>query len=289
MILGQEKSNQCGWVVDVGNDCPSEILDELKGWNTGAIFRYHRDRQCNHGWNKYGANEHRQFKFTAPQIDITVKDLLQYRELLHSKSYHFILSPKQCLEVLDKLEEVRGAEDSPLIVWEPDPNDCTSDMLEEILPVLERIDILSPNSAECASFLGLAEPTDHSGCEQIARRFLPRMLKSPNSAVVLRCGAMGSLLMSHETVEWFPPYHTDDDKVVDPTGCGNTFVGAFGTGVVMSGGDLRHGCICGTLASGVAIEQHGVGHLREVEGVEEWNGVSIKERRRRYLRKQEAE
>ncbi|QPG75140.1 hypothetical protein FOA43_002484 [Brettanomyces nanus] len=282
MILGKRMSQRCGWVVDVGNDCPPEMITTLKCWNTGAIFRYHEDRKCNHGWNKYGTNDFRQFKFTTPQIDITVKDLLNYKHLLQSKSFHFILSPQNCLDVLTKLEDNAESDTKPVIVWEPDPDDCTNEMLEHCLPVLKRIDVLSPNAAECASFLGLAEPVDHAGCEIVAQRFLPHMSKRSDSAVVLRCGAMGCLLLTRSLREWFPPYHQGSNSIVDPTGCGNTFVGAFATGMVLSGRELKIACICGTLASGASIEQHGVPGLTDGEP-ELWNGISMNTRAQRYL------
>lgn len=283
IVLGNRYSKRCGWVVDIGNDCLQVIEEKLKSWNTGGVYRYHRNRTCNHGWNKYGTNEFRQFHFTNKPIFITLTDILTHRQLLYSRSFHFISSPDHCLTVLRKLDEVRGKEDKPFIVWEPDPDDCTQNMLSECVPVLREIDVLSPNAAECASFLGMSEPRDTRGCEAVANRFLPYMTKTLYSAIVLRCGEMGSLLMTHKQIKWFPPYYINQNKVVDPTGCGNTFVGAFTTGYVLSKGNLSAACICGTLASGISIETHGAPTLSKGSMDELWNGLSFKNRARIYL------
>lgn len=273
MVLGPQESKSACWVVDIGNDCPPEIQSQLESWNTGAIYRNHPDRPCNHGWNKYGANEFRQFKYTTPKMEVTLDDLDKHH-LLDSQSFHFLLSPSDCTSILDSLDRLGY---NPLIVWEPEPDDCTDEMLTRCLPVLSRIDVLSPNAAECASFLGLPEPLDKPGCEQVAIRFVPYMTKTPDSAVVMRCGALGCLLMTRTQTKWFPPYHTTN--IVDPTGCGNTFVGALATGLVKSG-DLQVGCICGTLAAGAAIELHGVPLLSEGEC---WNGMTFQDRAKHYL------
>lgn len=277
MILGSSRSTESSWIVDIGNDCPSEILQELKNWNTGAIFRYHKDRPCNHGWNKYGEREYREFKFTTPSMDITVNDLLNYQQLLYSKSFHFILCPEDCQAVLTKLADIHQR---PYIVWEPDPGDCRNGMLEKCIPVLPQIDILSPNAAEAASFLNLTEPKTESECEDIALKFLPYMSKTSKSAIVLRCGEMGSLLYSHKGKKWFAPYHIDQSKVVDPTGCGNTFVGGLSTALALTDGNLIMACICGTLASGASIEQHGPPRLGDADT---WNGTTMQKRAEIYL------
>ena len=284
IVLGNNYANKCGWIVDIGNDCPPTIEQKLKSWNTAAIFRYHNDRACNHGWNNYGANEYREFRFTTEPICIGLEDILVHRQLLYSKSFHFIISPEDCLEVLQKLKEIRGDKDMPFVVWEPDPDDCTRNMLSKCIPVLGKIDVLSPNAAECASLLGLPEPHNPNCCENVAEEFLPYITKTLKSAIVLRCGEMGSLLMTHAQKRWFPPYYINQSKVVDPTGCGNTFVGAFTTGYILSDGDLNAACICGTLASGIAIETHGVPTLSEIGREELWNNLSFNDRARIYLK-----
>ncbi|TID23855.1 hypothetical protein CANINC_003147 [Pichia inconspicua] len=272
MILGAEESNRCVWFVDIGNDCPSEVLMELNSWNTGGIFRYDSTRRCTRGWNGYGPNELRTFKYLTPKKQIVASDLSSSPLMLQSKSIHLICSPERCAEVLDEINATAiksGLKPNAVIAWEPVPEFCNSKNLDETLYVLSKIDIFTPNSAECASYFDFPEPTDCEGCEFIARRFVEHLTK-PQSAVVLRCGRMGCLLMksTNEPPIWFPAYHSNDqNEVIDPTGCGNTFVGAFAT-----------------IASGACIEQHGPPSLTvSKEGDDLWNGLKFNDRLKRYI------
>ncbi len=81
---------------------------------------------------------------------------------------------------------------------------------------------------------------------------------------------------------WVPPYHTDADKVVDPTGGGNTFLG--GMALAMARGEsVEEACAWGSVAAGFAIEQVGVPALgRDEEGRETWNCVRVDDRLREF-------
>ncbi|KAH8681267.1 Ribokinase-like protein [Xylariales sp. PMI_506] len=74
---------------------------------------------------------------------------------------------------------------------------------------------------------------------------------------------------------WLPAYHTDKEKVVDPTGGGNTFLG--GLGVALARGKiLEEAALWGSVAASFAIEQIGVPTLgKDDEGNETWNGTSV--------------
>lgn len=79
---------------------------------------------------------------------------------------------------------------------------------------------------------------------------------------------------------WLPAYWMAEqsDKVVDPTGGGNMFLG--GLAVAMARGRcMEEAASWGSVAASFAIEQVGVPQLgRDAEGEETWNGVRVKDR-----------
>lgn len=288
IILSSAHSRQVGWIVDCGSDFPLKVKEEIEKWGTGVIFREDDNRLTTRGWNSYGDNEIRYFKYLTPKKRIEVDDLIRYENLLRSDSYHLICSPERCTEIMSRLNVERqrkGVGKAPVVVWEPVPDLCRPAHLANCLLILKQIDILSPNAQEAALFFDLPEPDTKPELEAVARRFLPHMTK-PNSGIILRCGKLGSLVLNNRGMcKWFPLYHHPDNvdyKVVDTTGGGNTFIGSLCTGFVKSGGDWDIGAICGNIGSGLAIEQIGMPVLSEGD---QWNGATVQERIKRYLQR----
>ncbi|OWB73288.1 hypothetical protein B5S31_g3024 [[Candida] boidinii] len=288
MVLTRKESKKAGWIVDIGSDCPQEILDELERWNTGAVMRYDNSRFCTRGWNMYGDNDFRSFKYLTPKKRIDIPDLIENKHLLLSKSYHLLCSPERCVNLLNQMTILRH-NDVPMIVWEPIPDECTPENLDECLAILDKVDVLSPNAAEAAAFFNENEPATIEECERIAFKFAKYTIKNGSkSGVVLRCGKLGCFIVNSDKSfqKWFPAYHNpkyDDFKVVDPTGAGNTFIGAFCTGFILSDRDWDCACICGNIGSGAAIEQIGMPKLTFDNEIDLWNGKSFEQRLNIYL------
>ncbi|OAF61533.1 hypothetical protein VC83_02219 [Pseudogymnoascus destructans] len=79
---------------------------------------------------------------------------------------------------------------------------------------------------------------------------------------------------------WLPPYHTSSEKVIDPTGGGNAFLGALSI-TRARGAGLEEAARWGNVAASLAIEQVGMPVLSFDEwGEERWNGVDVGERMR---------
>ncbi|KAK7927716.1 PfkB family carbohydrate kinase [Apiospora marii] len=77
---------------------------------------------------------------------------------------------------------------------------------------------------------------------------------------------------------WVPAYHTDKEKVVDPTGGGNTFLGGLAVALARGKG-LEEAAAWGSVAASFAIEQVGPPDLgKDEEGNETWNGVRVDDR-----------
>ena len=87
---------------------------------------------------------------------------------------------------------------------------------------------------------------------------------------------------------WIPAYHSSDggeNKVVDPTGGGNTFLGGLGAALAR-GKSIEEACAWGAVAASFAIEQVGVPVLgRDSQGNETWNGVQVQERLEEFRRR----
>lgn len=83
---------------------------------------------------------------------------------------------------------------------------------------------------------------------------------------------------------WFPAYYRggEEEKVVDPTGGGNTFLGGMAVALAR-GKTIEEACEWGNVAASFAIEQVGVPVLgKDEEGRETWNEVRVDERLKEY-------
>lgn len=270
-----------GWIVDCGSDFPDSVKQEIEHWQTGVVFRTPPDWLTTRGWNSYGSNEERAFRYTTPKLRIEVEDLIYYGLLVQAKSFHIICSPNRCIDITAKLSRRRSL-NGQYVIWEPVPDECKPENWSACLDALRSVDILTPNAKEAAMFFDMPEPVERDSIEQLARKYIDHL--KPGAALVLRCGSKGCLLLSTQIRQWYPAYHSpeySDFKVVDPTGGGNSFVGGLAAGLVLSGGDLEVAAIYGNIAASFAIEQIGMPKL--VYGDRElWNGQTVDSRIKAY-------
>ncbi|KAK9360938.1 Ribokinase-like protein [Lipomyces starkeyi] len=281
-------SKGVGWFVDAGSDFPEVIKEELFSLQTTMIFREDQTRLTTRGWNRYGENEFREFRYTTPKKRIVMEDVMSTK-LVGSRTFHVICSPERAQDLIEGIVEQRKSTKKdlplPVIAWEPVPDLCTPEHLDACLAVLPMVNILTPNAAEAAAFFGLPEPFEKESIEEIGIRFLPFMRE--DAAIVVRAGSHGCLILSKwcETL-WLEAYHTPfPDRVIDPTGAGNTFVGGLCTGYVLSNGDIIEASIYGNVAAGLSIEQVGLAKLTlpNDDGQPElWNGSEVMDRVKEY-------
>ena len=78
---------------------------------------------------------------------------------------------------------------------------------------------------------------------------------------------------------WIPAYHRSADKVVDPTGGGNTFLGGMAVALARGHG-VEEAAVWGSVAASFAIEQVGMPTLEKGDDGEKWNGVDVMARLR---------
>ncbi|CAB4254682.1 similar to Saccharomyces cerevisiae YCR019W MAK32 Protein necessary for structural stability of L-A double-stranded RNA-containing particles [Maudiozyma barnettii] len=282
-----------GWIVDRGSDFPNKITKEIEHWNSGAIFRDSTNRLTTRGANFYGENDLRQFKYLTPKRQITVLDWINCYGVTNVNSIkciHLVCSPERVQEILEALSQIRNDNLMvPTFIWEPLPDSMIVENYDTIKQILDRHEniIISPNCEEGARLFGMKEPRDIVQCRALLCKFTDYM--KPENSCVLRCGKMGSMILSPKTDDGtresshFPAYHLlTPDKVVDPTGGGNSFLGGFGLAYALTK-DFQISNLCGTISAGCNIEQIGVAQFDSISKKIN-NTLTFKERVEHYIK-----
>jgi len=291
------QSKSVGWIIDAGTDFPDELRDLVSSWNTGALFQP-RNALTTRGWNGYGENDHRAFKYLTEKKRLTADDLTI--ELLAARSFHLICSAVRCCELVQRLKERRakafGADvPDPIIVWEPVPDLCTADELENTKAALKCVDVLSPNHEELGALFSFEHKSGvvKEAVEEHAAELITSGIgANGEGVVVVRSGKVGCYVAragSNPTSHWLPAYHTDQRKVIDPTGGGNGFLGGLAVGLVRTDFDVIEAARWGSVAASFTIEQVGMPQLTPstADTTELWNGVSVQERLREFQQRSE--
>ncbi|KAK6537456.1 hypothetical protein TWF694_011642 [Orbilia ellipsospora] len=279
-------SKTLGWIVDAGNDFPEEIRRELERWETNLIVRETPERKTTRGWNSYGPGDFRSFKYLTPKLRLVPADFAN-TPLINSSSFHLICSPARCDEIVTSLSSLRTSPRDPILIWEPVPDLCTPAELSACLATLKRISVVSPNAAELGAFYGLTE--SEAEVKQVVEDNAERWFQagigfSKTGPVIVRAGKDGCYIRYKEGKKWIPAYFDEKsaEKVVDPTGGGNCFIGGLAVGLVRTS-DVVLAAAYATVAASFAIEQIGMPVLSYQDGVEMWNGVEVQKRLSEYL------
>jgi sugar/nucleoside kinase (ribokinase family) len=195
------------------------------------------------------------------------------------------------------LREQEGITDRPLIIWEPAPLSCKPENLQDFLAVAALVDVFSPNHLELATICGNHRVVpDKPEIETMALKFLASGVgPEGKGAVVIRAGDSGCfVLLPNLLSQWLPPFYTTGVgeeqaiKVVDPTGAGNAFLGAFSIGHLQTGGDIIEAACYGSVAASFALEQVGMPEKSNEADKELWNGASVLGRLHEYKARLEA-
>lgn len=252
----QALSQTISWIVDVGSDFPAQVEQVINSWKTNCIFRHDSNRLTTRAWNGYGANEFRAFKYLTPKVRLEVSSLNPAQ--IMSKSFHMVCSPERCLDITTKLREARRAispvDEGPVIVWEPIPDLCSPAQLLLLQQAAKSCTVVSPNHEELKMFFP-PEVANMETQEQLAHRLMGwNMAESSSSQphsnlslpfsppiIVVREGSNGSTAYFRSpsqtiTSLHLPAYHTPEMSraVVDPTGGGNTYLGALAIALALT-------------------------------------------------------
>lgn len=285
------QSYSVGWVVDTGVDFPPDLRTLIANWDTRCDMRERPSKLTTRAWNGYGENEKRDFKFTTAKSRLDAESLNQ--TFLRSKSFHMVCTPERCINLVKSTMRRRkelNTVERPVFVWEPVPDLCTPEELASCFEALKQVEVVSPNHAELCGFFGKsAYDTSGSLDKQNVYDCVNEWLRHADREhldlkIVVRVGRDGCYYAGGEESGWVPAYHQNTEKVVDPTGAGNAFLGGLAIGLVRAKSQpsnriLREACMYGSVAASYAVEQVGVPELakNELTG-ETWNGTCTLDR-----------
>lgn len=236
------------------------------------------------------------FKYTTAVLGVQDSSL-EGTALLRSKAYHYLASPQEINTRISNLYAMRQREassDSPLIIWEPSPLFCVPDNLQDCLEAASLVDVFSPNHIELAKLFSVSMSAEsiRESIENLAARVLERGVGPDRQGVVIiRAGEHGCHVSARGlSPKWFPPYYgpgsgegeVNVSRVIDPTGAGNTFLGAYAIGYVKTGNVIDAACY-GSVGASFAIEQVGIPKINGEHDAEVWNGVSVYSRLHEYM------
>lgn len=178
----------------------------------------------------------------------------------------------------------------PLLVWEPAPLSCTANLLDQHIHAAGLIDVFSPNHIELLRLCGrspISEDFEKDVIETCTAKFLPPHRRNPKICLI-RCGEHGALILERSqsgslgfTISWLRPFFSPDQayRVVDATGGGNTFLGAFAVEYQLNGRSADLAACKASVAASFALEQIGPPVFEDGR----WNGVTVDERLGEYL------
>ncbi|KAB8261297.1 putative PfkB family kinase [Aspergillus pseudonomiae] len=295
LFLPHPQSNSLGWMVHVGNDFPKPIEDRLQSWDVTLVIERESNQASTRGLLEYKDSTFgpKKFKYTTPILAIQDSSL-KNTPLLTSRAYHYLETPQNItirLSSLLVLREKSGVPERPLIIWEPAPFSCTAENLQSCLDAVCMVDVFSPNHLELAALFGQSRPAvaDKDKIEAQALRFLDSGVgRDGKGTVIVRAGEHGCLVIARDTSPiWLPPFYrsrpgdTPHAKVVDPTGAGNAFLGAFAAGYLQTGCIVEAACY-GSVGASFAVEQVGMPEKISDRGEELWNGANVLSRLHEY-------
>lgn len=215
--------------------------------------------------------------------------LLEAYGLLSSTAFHILANFEDYCQHMKELLTLRTDKKipgRPLMVGGPAPPKCTPHYRGAHARACRIVDVFPPNHIELAALYEegatVDKAFDHTAIEQYAERLLHDS-KSDEVKIFVRAGEHGCLILFKAgDVRWLPSYYDPSSTaIVDPTGAGNAFLGAF-TASLQKSDRLVEAAIHGSVAASFALEQIGLPLPELREGVETWNSVSVATRLQAY-------
>ena len=296
IIAGPTDSNSIGWVVHEGTDFPVSAKSEVDSWKIRTRYIRTPNRLTTKGRNVY-VGEDRTFNFETPKMQVT--PYMLDSDQLQAKSFHIIGTPARCIDLVQSTMELRKAQPQgnnsrdrpprPIFVWEPMEHSCCPDALDDFEATMELVDVFSPNELEFAKLVGFDLQAGQHLPLQTMQEYSYRFIENCRlQSVVVRLGGNGAFVASRDPTLHYrtlPAYYrpgTDisTQAVVDVTGGGNAFLGAFSY-VLASDQDFSEwnlpsflnrqeiAALAGAVAASFTIEQFGMPKLEERENIGE--------------------
>jgi sugar/nucleoside kinase (ribokinase family) len=234
----------------VGRDFPIQHLQQLQGRGIdtsgievkdGSTFR----------WSGRYEGDMNSAETLSTHLNVFADFLPHLSDSLRSAEHVFLanIDPDLQLSVLSQVEGPRIAACDTMNFW----IDGKPDALRE---VLTRVDVVLVNDAEARQLTGL--PSLSAAAHAI--------LGLGPRCVVVKKGEHGAYLVTSDSAYIVPPYPLE--TVVDPTGAGDSFAGAF-VGYLASSCDvgtreLKRAALRGSAVASFAVEGFSLGRLQEL-------------------------
>ncbi|KAL9101529.1 MAG: hypothetical protein Q9163_003225 [Psora crenata] len=200
-----------------------------------------------------------------------------------------LAGPSEVIKNVEELLALRQSahiETKPLIVWEPRPSSCTSENFSLFQEAAQLVDVFSSNHVELTAIFDKPSKITAAMITDYANIFRESGIGSEGQGyVVVRSGEQGCFVTSKQGSFWSPAYypnHSQNTRVVDPTGAGNAYLGAFAVGFLQNKSIYEAACY-GAVGASFALEQVGVPERSlDQEDIEVWNGENVFDRLKRY-------
>jgi hypothetical protein len=234
-------------------------------------------------------NSGKTFRYITPTLRIQTEQLND-QALFMAKTFHLFEWPQQLEERISDLFALRRQngliDQRPLIIWEPPPLSCEKEHLSFFLSAARLVDVFSPNHLELFCIFGEqpSSPFNRMQVEDLAKKILDSGFGPERTCcIVVRAGEHGSMTLATGGVpHWIPPYYQVSSKIVDATGAGNAFLGAYAIGYLKTRDSYKAACY-GSVAASFALEQTGVPRRTILDGHELWNGEDVHQRLKSYM------
>ena len=292
----------------------------------------------------YSSQDILDFSYTTPKARIDESYLSD--EHLKSKAFHLICSPKRCIDLVKGIKKrftdhklsydpkKMPVSDDPrefcgCFVWEPIPDSMKPSEYDSFIEALDYVQVVSPNHLELCQLNGIhPSDADDAFSQIVGPRMREWLQKDISNTIVLREGEKGCSVLNGDIATFMSPYHTsppsgntidEPDKVVDATGAGNAFLGAFCSCLFIPPDQedlsplldlsverekailslrsnkvsrMEFAALWGTIAASFVVEQSGMPKLTREEAeddvdeyvFERWNGETAYERFDAYVR-----
>ena len=222
--------------------------------------------------------------------------------MLRSQTFHFFGTAEYIKEQVADISRLRDNASPhaaglgrPFIIWEPQAKSCLPETLDDHLLAARYVDVFSPNHEELAAFWEESDDASADSCEEFdkhlvenrADQFLQAGIGSLGTGcIVVRAAGYGCMVLSggvdNPICQWLPSFYASDSHmVVDATGAGNAFLGAFAIGWQETGSYVE-AAKYGQVAASFVIEGVGL-PVRFLHGERElWNHCSVRQRLAEY-------
>ncbi|TPX69812.1 hypothetical protein SpCBS45565_g02172 [Spizellomyces sp. 'palustris'] len=301
-------SKRIGYIANIGDECPPDVVPRLNDLHISFLARRVWGQPQPRAWNTFGAENkpgHRAFRYQTPEESYArffrvLPDQFPEEWIDTVEYIHLITSPTRLIAWVEAFRKrLQGRAKNPYIVWEPSPESCRSTNWNEFLTACGVANVVSPNHEEAKQLATEALSTcrvvnqasrSHVGREEencaiddlneLVSCILASLeaLRIPPPTLLLRAAERGCLVVPPKAVPVLvPAYWTvvaqgNPTAIVDVTGAGNSFLGGWMAGHVLSNRDAIAAACYGSVSASFTLEQVGCPVSRMENGREVWSG-----------------